>query len=89
MGKGGDSVGSADDWEGGGVDGGSGGVAGDHRKGPGFESSAGDLSSEVVNSLNYSATDLSDLCDKWKFNYYALERLMVCHRNWREFDLYV
>ena len=31
--------------------------------GPGFESSAGDLSSEVVNSLNYSATDLSDLSD--------------------------
>ena len=29
----------------------------------GFESSAGDLSSEVVNSLNYSATDLSDLSD--------------------------
>ena len=35
----------------------------DHRNGPGFESSAGDLSSEVVNSLNYSATDLSDLSD--------------------------
>ena len=31
--------------------------------GPGFESSAGDLSSKVVNSLNYSATDLSDLSD--------------------------
>ena len=38
-------------------------VAGDHCKGPGFESSARDLSSEVVNSLNYSATDLSDLSD--------------------------
>ena len=41
----------------------SGRVAGDHRKGPGFESSAGDLSSEVVDSLNYTATNLSDLSD--------------------------
>ena len=38
-------------------------VAGDRRKGPGFESSTGELSSEVVNSLNYSAIDLSDLSD--------------------------
>ena len=38
-------------------------ISGDHHKGPRFESSAGDLSSEVVNSLNYSATNLSDLSD--------------------------
>ena len=38
-------------------------VTGDNCKGPGFESSAGDLSIEVVNSLKYSATDLSDLSD--------------------------
>ena len=34
-----------------------------NRMGPGFESSAGDLSGEVVNCLNYSATNLSDLSD--------------------------
>ena len=35
-------------------------VAGDHRKGPGFESSTGNISSKVIKSLN---TDLSDLSD--------------------------
>ena len=30
---------------------------------------------QVVNSLHYSATDLSHL---WTFNYYALERLIWC-----------
>ena len=38
-------------------------------KGPGFQSSAGDLSSEVVNSLNYSATNLNQ--PEYQFSFEA------------------